>query len=213
MIRHIIWDWNGTLLDDVETCVGAINRMLECRDLPCIDTDTYRRIFDFPVISYYEQLGFDLGREDWDAVAVEFHTHYAELARTARLRDGVGEVLESLGAAIGGMSVLSACEQSILERMLTEHGIRQHFLQVSGLDNLHAASKLANGKRLLRVLNLAPEELVLIGDTNHDHEVATALGIRCLLLAGGHQAQSRLTATTVLPSLHRVADQILVESG
>jgi len=200
MIRHLIWDWNGTLLDDVDACVGAINRMLDRRRLPCIDTPTYRRIFSFPVIRYYEQLGFDLASEDWDAVAVEFHEHYGELARTAPLRDGVAEVLETLGNTVDGMSVLSACEQAILERMLTERGIRGHFGHVSGLDNLHAASKLENGQRLLEILKLPPDEVVLIGDTNHDHDVATAIGIRCLLLAGGHQAESRLIAADLVHS-------------
>ncbi len=200
MIRHLIWDWNGTLLDDVEACVGTINRMLDRRHLPCIDTRTYRQIFDFPVISYYTQLGFDLDTEDWNAVAIEFHEHYGELARTARLRDGVAEVLAALGDTMEGMSVLSACEQTILERMLAEHGIREHFGRVSGLDNLHATSKLENGRRLLAKLDLPPHEIVLIGDTNHDHEVAAALGIGCLLLSGGHQAESRLLATDLVHS-------------
>jgi len=200
MIRHLIWDWNGTLLDDVEACVGAINRMLDRRHLPCIDTSTYRQIFDFPVISYYAQLGFDLDAEDWNAIAIEFHEHYGELARTATLRDGVADVLATLGSEVDGMSVLSACEQTILERMLAEHGIRNHFGHVSGLDNLHAASKLENGRHLLAKLDLPPDEIVLIGDTNHDHEVAAALGIGCLLLAGGHQAESRLLATDLVQS-------------
>lgn len=208
MIRHLIWDWNGTLLDDIEACVGAINRMLERRRLPCIDTPTYRRIFDFPVISYYAQLGFDLDAEDWNAVAIEFHENYGDLAHTATLREGVAEVLAALGDVMDGMSVLSACEQTILERMLAEHGIRQHFGHVSGLDNLHAASKLENGRRMLATLKLPPREIVLIGDTNHDHEVAAALGIGCLLLAGGHQAESRLLATDLVHSprdlLHRL---------
>ncbi len=200
MIRHLLWDWNGTLLDDVEACVGAINRMLDRRHLPCIDTPTYRQIFDFPVISYYAQLGFDLSAEDWNAVAIEFHEHYGELARTAPLRDGVAEVLETLGRLVDGMSVLSACEQTILERMLAERGIRDHFVHVSGLDNLHAASKLENGRRLLGALDLPPDEIMLIGDTNHDHEVAAELGIGCLLLAGGHQAESRLLASDLVLS-------------
>lgn len=198
MIRHLIWDWNGTLLDDVEACVGAINRMLDRRRLPCIDTPTYRQIFDFPVISYYAQLGFDLEAEDWNAVAIEFHSHYGELARTATLRKGVTEVLATLGGLVDGMSILSACEQTILERMLAERGIRRYFGHVSGLDNLHAASKVENGRKLLAVLDLPPDEIVLIGDTNHDHEVAAALGIGCLLLAGGHQAESRLPATDLV---------------
>jgi phosphoglycolate phosphatase len=213
MIRHLIWDWNGTLLDDVEACVGAINRMLDRRRLPGIDTPTYRRIFDFPVIRYYTQLGFDLDAEDWNAVAIEFHEHYGELARSATLRDGVIDVLDVLADAVAGMSVLSACEQTILERMLVEHGIRRRFGHVSGLDNLHASSKLENGRRLLETLDLPPHEIVLIGDTNHDHEVASALGIGCILLAGGHQSESRLLATDLVRSARDLPARLVRMGG
>jgi phosphoglycolate phosphatase len=200
MIRHILWDWNGTLLDDVDACVGAINRMLDPRRLPRIDTAGYRMIFDFPVKSYYERLGFDLGTEDWDAVAVEFHDHYNELARLAPLRGGIAEVLAAMREAAVPMSVLSACEGSILNRMLAERGIHDRFRHISGLDNLHAASKLENGRALLREIRLPPQDILLIGDTNHDHDVASAIGIRCVLLGGGHQHESRLRAPDIIHS-------------
>jgi len=200
MIRHVIWDWNGTLLDDVDACVGAINRMLLRRGLPRIDTAAYRMIFDFPVRNYYERLGFNLDAEDWDAVAIEFHDHYGELAIHAPLRDGITDVLGALRAAAVPMSVLSACETSILNRMLAERGIHDCFGRILGLDNLHAASKLDNGRVLARELNLPPDEILLVGDTSHDHDVAAAIGIRCILLAGGHQHESRLQHTDVVSS-------------
>lgn len=197
-IRHVIWDWNGTLLDDVEACVGAINRMLQPRKLPCIDTLTYRMIFDFPVKTYYERLGFDLAHENWDAVAAEFHNHYSLLARHAPLRQDIPEVLQRLSEATCAMSILSASESSILHRMLTERDIHHYFRHISGLDNLHAASKLENGRSLLQEINLPPDEIVLIGDTNHDYDVAEAMSISCLLLAGGHQHESRLLSAAIV---------------
>ncbi len=213
MLKHVIWDWNGTLLDDVDACVGAINRMLAPRHLPMIDRDMYRRVFDFPVIRYYERLGFNLAEEDWDAVAVEFHGHYGELARGARLRAGVADVLQGLSRAAIPMSVLSACETSILARMLSEHGIADRFVHVFGLDNLQAASKLDLGKVLVRDLALLPGEMVLIGDTNHDHDVAIALGIRCVLMTGGHQHEDRLRATEILPSPSDLLSRLLTDTA
>jgi len=194
--KHIIWDWNGTLFDDVEPCIASINRMLRRRGLPETSADHYRSIFEFPVKSYYRKLGFPIDEEDWDAVAREFHRHYRELAETAALRQGIDHVLSALAERGHPMSVLSACEISILEDLLSRHGIRGFFRFVYGLDNLYASSKLEQGRALLAAIAEEPSDLVLIGDTSHDVEVAGALGCDCVLLAGGHQSVERLVSHT-----------------
>ena len=68
----IIWDWNGTLLDDAEMCLEAINIMLKKRNLPELSMERYRDVFTFPVIEYYREVGFDFTLEAWDPVATEF---------------------------------------------------------------------------------------------------------------------------------------------
>jgi phosphoglycolate phosphatase len=198
MIKHIIWDWNGTLLDDVEACMTSINRMLAVRNLPTISIDQYRDIFDFPVKNYYQTLGFDLQTENWDDMANEFHRHYAELSPNAELRNGIRNTLASIAELDIPMSILSACEINILERMLREHNIRNFFQFVFGLDNLYAASKLDRGIKLMQKLNIPPQEILMIGDTNHDYEVAQELGIHCILLSGGHQSDQRLNAAQLI---------------
>ena len=191
---HIIWDWNGTLLDDVQACVDAINRMLEARQLPCIDRETYRNIFDFPVKGYYERLGFNLATEDWDAMANEFHQHYGQFSAASRLRPDTAATLNALRNLEITMSILSACEITILESMLKTHGIRHFFSRVVGLSDRYAASKLSQGKALMKALDTHPKDVLLVGDTNHDHDVAQSLGIGCVLITGGHQSEHRLTA-------------------
>lgn len=198
MPTHVVWDWNGTLLDDVFACVAAVNRMLAARQLPCIDPEQYREVFDFPVKRYYRRLGFNLDAEDWDAMAREFHRHYDAFAVDAGLRPGAAETLTRIRDRGITMSVLSACEITTLERMLKERGIRHFFDHVFGLDNLNATSKLDQGKLLIEALDLPSEEIVLVGDTNHDHEVARHLGIHCVLLAGGHQSKARLVANDLV---------------
>ena len=57
--KHILWDWNGTLLDDMWLCVESLNRILKKRERPPLDEKTYKETFSFPVKKYYETLGFD----------------------------------------------------------------------------------------------------------------------------------------------------------
>jgi len=203
MPSHIVWDWNGTLLDDVQACVEAINRMLEDRRLPCIDRQHYRNIFDFPVKSYYARLGFNLEIEDWDDIANEFHRHYGELAATAALRPGATASLTALQDSGMTMSILSASEITLLERMLKERGIRQYFEHVFGLHDRYASSKLEQGRCLMKALALPPGDILLVGDTNHDYHVAQVLGIRCVLLTSGHQSEDRLAQ---FDTIQQIAD-------
>lgn len=192
-IKHVIWDWNGTLLDDQQACVDAINILLARRQRPLVTLQQYLDIFDFPVRNYYLKLGFDFSKDDWNAVAVEYHAAYALTAPAAPLRAGTRAALETLKAHGIGLSVLSACELTLLRRMMTERGIIHYFEHIYGLSDLFAASKLELGHKFLKKTGLPRSETILVGDTNHDHEVAQGLGIPCLLMTGGHQAESKLT--------------------
>ena len=71
-IQTIVWDWNGTLLDDVELCRHTINRLLVKRGLKRLDLEQYRRVFQFPIIEYYRKAGFDLEAEPFEVLAHEY---------------------------------------------------------------------------------------------------------------------------------------------
>ena len=191
-IRHVIWDWNGTLVDDADACVAALNLICQPRGMPTVTPSDYRRLFGFPVRAYYEQLGFDFSVEDWEAVSHEYHRHYRETSRTSPLRSDAVPTLNALRAAGIAMSVLSAAEMGILDRMIGERGIREYFVKLAGLSNLYAHSKLDVGRDLVRGSGIDAAATLVVGDTTHDHEVATELGCSCVLVAGGHQSEERL---------------------
>ena len=70
--KHIIWDWNGTLLDDAWLCVDIMDSMLKERSLGTLTLDRYQRLFEFPVIDYYRKLGFDFTKESFEKTGTEF---------------------------------------------------------------------------------------------------------------------------------------------
>lgn len=191
-VRHVLWDWNGTLLDDVESCVLALNTMLSRRGLATVSSADYRRSFGFPVRRYYLELGFDLSTESWAGVAREYHDSYARFSPAAPLRAGAREALSLLRRDGIGMSILSAAPRDLLSRMVAERGIAGHFHRLAGLGDLYAESKLEAGKALLLEMGVPSDHVILVGDTTHDVEVARALGCRCVLVEGGHQSSERL---------------------
>lgn len=194
-IRTIIWDWNGTLLDDIDLCIETINLLLTKRNLPLLDTARYREVFSFPVKDYYAEIGFDFDKEPFEIPAREFIDKYNSEVEHCNLHEGTYEVLKHFHEAGMQQIVLSAMEQAVLERTLKHNNIYHFFDEVSGLDNHYAHSKIDNGKSLIKRMNLDPKNIYLVGDTVHDFEVAEELGCQCVLIANGHQSESRLVET------------------
>lgn len=190
--KNIIWDWNGTLLDDVDASVKTLNRMLDARALPPVTADEYRERFGFPVRPYYESLGFDFSRDDWHDVSEEYVAIYATLARDAALTEGITTLLPAIRRAGIRQYVLSALKEELLEVALERAGIGSYFDGACGIDNIRADGKLARGRAMLDSYPIRPGESLLIGDTVHDAEVARSLGLDVLLHAGGHNSTRRL---------------------
>ena len=205
MFKHVIWDWNGTLLDDTTACVEAINVLLERRGMRRISAEEYADVFDFPVRDYYVKLGFDFTREKWDLLAGEYHAVYAVTSAKAPLRTGAIAVLDALQAAGITLSVLSASELTLLKRMMAERGILGYFRHVYGLSDLYAHSKVELGHELLRTSGYREDESALVGDTLHDFQVAEAVGAACLLMTSGHQSESKLRLCGC-PVVHTLAE-------
>lgn len=190
--KVIIWDWNGTLLDDVDYCVNCINVLLKKRHLPLVDSEKYKEIFTFPVVEYYKAVGFDLEKEGFEKPAMEFIRLYYHHFNQTKLFPCVKELLNNYKSRSFKQVVLSAMEHNSLVNTLDDKGILPYFNEVTGVGDHYGSSKKETGKQLLRNLNVNPEEVVIIGDTLHDKQVADALNIDLILIATGHNSKQRL---------------------
>jgi phosphoglycolate phosphatase len=204
--KVIIWDWNGTLLNDTDICVSCMNRVLEKRGLELLDVQRYREIFTFPVIDYYLKAGLDLNKEAFEIPAMEFIKLYHESLHSADLFPCVKDVLKSFKNRDYYQAVLSAMEHESLEASLKDKGVFPYFDIITGINDHYAHSKLEIGKELMGAIHFKRSEMLLIGDSLHDLEVANELGIECVLVANGHQSYERLSerAPTVLRELSEV---------
>jgi phosphoglycolate phosphatase len=190
--KHIIWDWNGTLINDVWLAVEAMNKMLAKRHLPGIDSKKYREIFDFPVTKYYLKLGFDFSKESFEELTVEFINVYYQCFNKCKLNEGVEVVLKKISDMGIHQSILSASKEDVLIEKIKYFGIDKYFCRIMGLENHYAESKVEEGKKWIAELNLNPQDVLLIGDTIHDYDVSKYMGCDCLLVANGHNSYERL---------------------
>lgn len=201
--KHIIWDWNGTLLNDVELCCGIMNNLLTSRGMPPITVDYYRTIFTFPVKEYYKKAGHDVSDENWEILSHEFIDQYEAGKYSCSLYKSAESLLERIKNLGIDQSVLSAYSQHTLEEMIEYFGLKKYFMKLVGLDNIYAAGKIENGRKWMSMLGLQKGEVLLIGDTVHDFEVAEEIGADSLLISTGHQNREILEKCGV-----EVADSI-----
>ena len=199
----ILWDWNGTLLDDLDLCISTINTLLQNRKLPLLNHKDYKEAFSFPVEKYYRTIGFDFEKEDFSIPAAEFMKVYNNEIKNCNLHKSAVKVLSAFKNRGIRQFVLSAMQQSMLEATLTNKGIHNFFEGIAGLSDHFAVSKIDRGRELIDRYRINREKACIIGDTDHDFEVAQVLGIKCILVADGHQSEKRLreTGATVLMSL------------
>ena len=196
-IKHIIWDWNGTLLNDNWLSIKAINILLERYNLPAINKEKYLEIFTFPVIEYYKKLGFDFNKTPFSIVGTEFIEEYTKRMFKAEMQYGAKEILNYFFKIGISQSLLSAAKQQMLDDLMKFHKLEKYFLKVSGLTDHYANSKVNAGKSWIKELKYDSKEVLLIGDTLHDVEVANEIGTECVLIARGHNNYSRLEGNGV----------------
>ncbi len=204
----IIWDWNGTLLDDLEICIDAMNMMLHKRGYKLLEKQHYKEIFTFPVRDYYERVGFDFEKHDWETIALEFIRNYRDLIHKSLLHDRVNEVVSYFQTAGKRQFILSAMHQDFLVETISARLDPSKFEIIAGLGDHYAESKAGNAHILVDKTGLSKDRIVMIGDTIHDYEVAHETGIDCILVADGHQSKERLetTGTKVLNNLGELID-------
>lgn len=170
--------------------------MLQKRNLKSIDIEKYVDIFTFPVKDYYEKAGFDYSKEEFEVPAMEFIKLYHKSLKHANLHKDSIDVLKKFRDRGLKQYVLSAMEHESLIKSLKDNNIHEFFIDINGIDNHYAHSKLEIGKELIKSIPFKKEEMILIGDTLHDKDVADGLGIDHVLVAKGHQSKKRLLKET-----------------
>ncbi|SJZ40107.1 HAD family hydrolase [Anaerorhabdus furcosa] len=198
-MKMMIWDWNGTLLNDAECCFHVLNDLCKKRNLKQLKSvDEYRSIFCFPVIRVYQQLGFDFEKESFEDLSIEYTQGYQATYLKYPLHLQAIDCLQN-NIENGIMNVLlSASQIDILKKQATEYKCDQYFQEILGLDNIYAHSKVELAKDFISKSNIQASDVVWIGDSVHDFECAKECGTHCILVAQGHQPRHILEQTGVL---------------
>lgn len=196
MYKTIIFDFNGTLIDDCKLCLKILNYLCKEYNIKKVSKRKYLDIFTFPVYLYYKELGFNTNEEEFKVVGSKFHTYYNDLSyKEVKLFKNVIKVLDALKGKYT-LVCLSASHQNTLEKQLKFYGIFEYFDFVVGLNDTLANSKEQVAINFANENKIKGNETLFIGDSIHDLEVANAINANCYLLSTGHTSKRRLLNET-----------------
>lgn len=183
---HVIWDWNGTLLDDLEVVIDAANVGLSEFGIESLDEDRYRDHFTRPVRAFYDSL-FErpVTDDEWERLNHVFHVEYMARADEAQLTVDALEAIDAVGKDPLAQSLLSMSPQEWLEGIVDRKGVIRRFSLVSGLTGETGGLKAAHMEEHIHALGLDPERTVVIGDTPDDATAARHVGAHVVLYDGG----------------------------
>ena len=190
-MKTIIWDYNGTIIDDFRITFDVANEMLRRRNLASypVSEQYYLDNFTFPAINFYYKVGYTFLDETYEEVSQEFNDLYDENFYKVTLMDDFIPTIEKLIAKGYRNVIISASRQDKLDAQCELLGITKYFDDIIGSNNIFGASKTERALKWLKDSNTDSSECIYLGDSTHDLDTAIALNVKeCILIARGHQS-------------------------
>ncbi len=194
--KHIIWDWNGTLLNDLSLCVTILNQSLSKRNIPAITIQAYKEKFLFPIKTFYESIGFDFDKEPFENTNIEFHDGFEKQFKTLALQPFAKETIIQFNKGNITQSVLSATLHDKLVEQIGFFNLDQYIQNIAGLKHTPSGyGKEVEGEELLMGIDIPKSETMIVGDSLLDFRVSQYMGVDCALVHNGHNDINRLNNT------------------
>ena len=189
---YIVWDWNGTIVNDAWVFVDVMNFFLKKKGLPQTSINHYKKNFCFPIQDYWKTLGFKFNNKEFSLLNKQFIEEYQKQIFLPKLHPGIVSLIKKINKFRAKQFILSASENSLLHKSVGFYRINYLFEDVLGVDNLNAVGKIPLAKALCKRNNISLKKTLVIGDTKYDLDVAQGLGCMALLVSHGHIEHKRL---------------------
>ena len=206
-VSLVVWDWNGTLLNDVDENISIVNELLKKRSLPVIGKETYKRFFRMPIKSFYMDIGFDFSEESFESIAKEYNHLYKQKFSSMPLTNEIEGILEYIDGCNIDQYIVSASEQKSLDVQVSEKNISRYFKKIVGNDDFSVVSKIEKAKELRTEFG-KEDKILFIGDMFHDYEAAQAIGADCVIYRNGHQETKENADYRIIDSMAELKEVV-----
>ncbi len=191
--NHLVWDWNGTLLNDLSLVVASTNAAFASVAGPVVSAREHRVQFRRPISDYYaEVLGRVVDADEFGRLDKIFHDAYRTGLTNCELAADATTAMRSWS---GSQSLLSMWFHDELVPAVETYGLTVMFNRIDGLRAAVGGDRKAGHLVAhLTALGIEGRSVVLIGDSIDDAEAAESVGARCVLYTGGFTDPERLRA-------------------
>ena len=193
----MLWDFNGTIVDDVDACIEIINTLLQRQGKETVTKEQYRNVFMFPVIEYYKRVGVIEKDEEFVDMAHQWMDLYYERESKLTTFQDIHSTFKNIKELGIKQGVLSASRIDQLQRLVDQFEVGKYMDDILGISDIYATSKVHIGLDFIEKSGYDKSKIVMIGDTVHDYEVASEMGIDCILVSRGHQSTEVLATCGV----------------
>lgn len=199
-MRHVVWDWNGTLLDDHHLVVDGLNAVLDDAGIDRVDVTTYQRLYTRPIQVFYERVfGRPIGDGEWQRIDDVFHDAYDQALARVGLASDAEVALDAVARGGRTQSLLSMYRHDDLVPLVDRFGIADRFARIDGVRGTGGGTKAPYLEAHLGGIISDPAtdagDVLVIGDAVDDATAASHVGARCVLYDGGAHPRGQLEAT------------------
>lgn len=188
MKKHWIFDWSGTVVDDLGLVICATNYVLGQYGKPKMDLDTFRREFCLPYEEFYQN---HLPGSNMEEVEAHFRHGFDISEVKVTVLPYAKEFLDYLKASGCKLYVLSSMCEKVFDEQVVELGMDHYFEQTYAgvLDKREVIGEM------MATHGMGKRNTVFVGDMTHDVDTAHHAGIMSVgVLTGYNQASVLATS-------------------
>jgi phosphoglycolate phosphatase len=212
VIESIIWDWNGTILNDVDNNINAVNMILQKRNLLAISKEEYRRKIKIPIKQFYDDIGLEINDpETYNLITNDYWEYYnMGFKNSTKINNGIENILSKLKENGINNYLLSATQHGELIKQVKDKSMEIYFKDIIGNNNNEVKSKLDKAQELIKNENIKIDNTILVGDMVNDYELAKELGVKCILYSNGHQEIKKEKDKNIINSFEEIYNYIKI---
>jgi len=208
----LVFDWDGTLVDSTAAIARAILGAADDIGTPVPDRSLASHVIGLGLAQALARVVPYLPPERIGDFAARYRAHYQGSEEQIRLFDGAIELLDTLRSRGVRLAIATGKTRAGLDRALKSAGLQGHFSSVRCADQTHPKPHPAMLQELAQELGVDRANMLMIGDTSHDLQMAASAGVAAVAVAYGAHPRAeleRLQALAVFDSLAALRQWLL----
>ena len=190
----IVFDWDGTVMDS--TAVIATSIQSACRDLglPVPSDENARHVIGMGLAQALQHAVPDAPEHMYEPLADRYRHYFLAQDQSIPLFSGAQETIAELHEAGHALAVATGKSRKGLDRVMDSSGLRRYFLASRTADETFSKPHPAMLLELMEELGMQPEQVLMVGDTTHDLQMAINAGVDAVGVTHGAHPEDQLRA-------------------